>query len=101
MLGYYCLILYICITCLLGEYHIINFTLQVVCEELDWIPFYPGNIGNLKQSHGHKSKKDPPNAEAIPQVLEVCSYWMQSFIKYSKWLENHSNVKAAKFLSKG
>lgn len=74
---------------------------EVVCEELDWIPFYPGNIGNLKQAHGHKSKKDPPNAEAIPQVIDVCSYWMQSFIKYSKWLENPSNVKAARFLSKG
>lgn len=55
-----------------------------------------------KQSHGHKSKREgPPNAEAIPQVLDVCSHWMQSFIKHSKWLENPSNVKAAKFLSKG
>ncbi|KAK9289338.1 hypothetical protein L1049_007493 [Liquidambar formosana] len=75
---------------------------EVVCEELDWLPFYPGNIGTPKQSHGHKSKREgPPNAEAIPQVLDVCSYWMQSFIKYSKWLENPSNVKAARFLSRG
>lgn len=76
--------------------------LQVVCEELDWLLFYPGSTGMPKQSHGHKSKReDPPNAEAIPQVLDVCSHWMQSFIKHSKWLENPSNVKAAKFLSKG
>ncbi|KAJ0088968.1 hypothetical protein Patl1_32642 [Pistacia atlantica] len=75
---------------------------EVVCEELDWLPFYPGNSGTPRQSHVHKSKQEgPPNAEAIPQVLDVCSHWMQSFIKYSKWLENPSNVKAAKFLSRG
>ncbi|PQQ20142.1 uncharacterized protein Pyn_05132 [Prunus yedoensis var. nudiflora] len=75
---------------------------EVVCEELDWLSFYPGNSGAPKQSHGHKSKwEGPPNAEAIPQVLEVCLHWMQSFIKYSKWLESPSNVKAARFLSRG
>ncbi|WCJ34247.1 LETM1-like protein [Euphorbia peplus] len=75
---------------------------EVVCEELDWLPFYPGSTVNAKQNHGHGKKREgPPNAEAIPQVLDVCSYWMQSFIKYSKWLENPSNVKAARFLSRG
>lgn len=75
---------------------------QVVCEELDWLQFYPGNSGTPKESHGHKSKwEGPPNAEAIPQVLDVCFHWMQSFIKYSKWLESPSNVKAARFLSRG
>ncbi|CAN0847198.1 hypothetical protein LINGRAHAP2_LOCUS4844 [Linum grandiflorum] len=74
---------------------------EVVCEELDWLQFYPGHINTLKPSHGHGNKENHPNVEAIPQVLDVCSHWMQSFIKYSKWLENPSNVKAARFLSKG
>ncbi|KAL1204689.1 hypothetical protein V5N11_017305 [Cardamine amara subsp. amara] len=77
---------------------------EVVCEELEWIPFYPNKTGTQppKQSHGHRSKPEgPPNYEVIPQLLDVCSYWLQSFIKYSKWPENPSNVKAAKFLSKG
>ncbi|XP_059646624.1 uncharacterized protein LOC132293255 isoform X2 [Cornus florida] len=75
---------------------------EVVCEELDWLPLYPGNIGTPKFSHGHGSKtKSPPNAEAIPKVLDVCSHWMQSFIKYSNWLENPSNIKAARFLTRG
>ncbi|CAN1277504.1 hypothetical protein LINPERPRIM_LOCUS16342 [Linum perenne] len=74
---------------------------EVVCEELDWLQFYPGHTNTLKSSHGHGNKDSPPNVEAIPQVLDVCSHWMQSFIKYSKWLENPSNVKAARFLSKG
>ncbi|KAK1429259.1 hypothetical protein QVD17_11465 [Tagetes erecta] len=74
---------------------------EVVCEELDWLPFYPGNIDTQKHPHGHKSKKGPPNEDAVPVVLDVCSHWIQSFIKYSKWLENPSNVKAARFLSRG
>ncbi|XVF55788.1 hypothetical protein PTKIN_Ptkin06aG0065100 [Pterospermum kingtungense] len=75
---------------------------EVVCEELDWLPFYPGIVSTSKQSHGHKSKREgPPNMKAIPQVLDVCSHWMQSFIKYSRWLENPANVKVARFLSRG
>ncbi|XP_042512406.1 uncharacterized protein LOC122087374 isoform X2 [Macadamia integrifolia] len=74
---------------------------EVVCEELEWLPFFPSNV-DLKQSRDHKSKREgPPNEEAIPQVLQVCSYWMQGFIKYSNWLENPSNIKAARFLSRG
>ncbi|KAI5425391.1 uncharacterized protein LOC127125609 isoform X2 [Lathyrus oleraceus] len=73
---------------------------EVVCEELDWLPFYPGNINTAKQLHMHKSKHEgPPNAEAVPQALDICSHWMQSFIKYSTWLESPSNVKAARYLS--
>ncbi|KAK7345303.1 hypothetical protein VNO77_15904 [Canavalia gladiata] len=75
---------------------------EVVCEELDWLPFYPGITSITKQSHTHRSKQEgPPNAEAVPQAFDVCSHWMQSFIKYSTWLESPSNVKAAEFLSTG
>ncbi|CAI9780235.1 unnamed protein product [Fraxinus pennsylvanica] len=74
---------------------------EVVCEELDWLPFYPGCSSTSKRTPGHKNREGPPNTEAIHLVLDVCSYWIQSFIKYSKWLENPSNVKAARFLSKG
>ncbi|XP_028795534.1 uncharacterized protein LOC114751038 isoform X2 [Neltuma alba] len=75
---------------------------EVVCEELEWLPFYPGNNSNAKQVNVHKSKPEgPPNAEAVPKALEVCSHWIQSFIKYSTWLESPSNVKAARFLSIG
>ncbi|GJW91767.1 LETM1-like protein [Tanacetum coccineum] len=73
---------------------------EVVCEELDWLPFYPG-VENLRHSHGHRSKQGPPNEEAIAIALDVSLHWFQSFIKYSKWLENPSNVKAARFLSRG
>ncbi|KAG4204755.1 hypothetical protein ERO13_A04G059752v2 [Gossypium hirsutum] len=75
---------------------------EVVCEELEWLPFYPGIFSASKQFHGHKSAREgPPNIKAIPLALDVCSHWMQSFIKYSRWLEIPSNVKAARFLSRG
>ncbi|KAL9267791.1 hypothetical protein AKJ16_DCAP25552 [Drosera capensis] len=73
---------------------------EVVCEELDWLPFYPGYANTMKSSHGSKSDA-PPNIEAIPKALDVCSHWIWSFIKHSKWLKTPSNVKAAKFLSNG
>lgn len=75
---------------------------EVVCEELDWLPFYPGYSNTYKSSHGHKSKsEDPPNVEAILQALNVCSRWIRVFMKHSKWVKNPSNIKAARFLSKG
>ncbi|XP_026439593.1 uncharacterized protein LOC113338377 isoform X1 [Papaver somniferum] len=75
---------------------------EVVCEELEWLPFYPIEEGAVKRCRSHTSKaKGPPNAAAVPQVLDVSSYWMQSFIKYSKWLENPTNIKSAAFLSRG
>lgn len=75
---------------------------EVVCEELEWLPFYPGFTGSSKSMHGHNNNNEgPPNAEALLQVLDVCSHWIQSFIKYSNWLQNPSNIKAAQFLSYG
>lgn len=75
---------------------------EVVCEELEWLPFYPGSDADAKQTAETKVKHDGmPREEAFLLVLDVCSYWMTNFIKYSTWLENPSNIKAARFLSKG
>ncbi|XP_010942618.1 uncharacterized protein [Elaeis guineensis] len=73
---------------------------EVVCEELEWLPFYQRSLSSLTLDD--KGKRDgSPREEAITRSLNVCSYWMTSFIKYSKWLENPSNIKAARFLSRG
>uniref|UniRef100_A0A0E0QKD6 Uncharacterized protein n=1 Tax=Oryza rufipogon TaxID=4529 RepID=A0A0E0QKD6_ORYRU len=69
----------------------------VVCEELEWLPFYSGDV----PAATIEGREDVHKGEIISRVLNVCSYWMTSFIKYSSWLENPSNVKAARFLSKG
>jgi hypothetical protein len=70
---------------------------EVVCEELEWLPFYSGDV----PAATIEGREDVHKGEIISRVLNVCSYWMTSFIKYSSWLENPSNVKAARFLSKG
>ena len=72
---------------------------QVVCEELEWLPFYNDDIPSAKTDT--EGREEVSKGEVISRILNVCSYWMASFIKYSSWLENPSNVKAAKFLSKG
>ncbi|KAL6859075.1 hypothetical protein ACP4OV_018077 [Aristida adscensionis] len=71
---------------------------EVVCEELEWLPFYNSDVPTTTDKEG---SEEMPKGEVISRVLNVCSYWMTSFIKYSSWLENPSNVKAARFLSKG
>ncbi|CAL9100135.1 unnamed protein product [Musa textilis] len=77
-----------------------QFYVEVVCEELDWLPFYRSSISNVKIDN-KDNKEGITKREAISQVLKVCSYWITSFIKYSKWLENPSHIKAARFLSRG
>ncbi|ONK74142.1 uncharacterized protein A4U43_C03F3200 [Asparagus officinalis] len=74
---------------------------EVVCEELEWLPFYQSNVTDAKAAENKGKQEGMPREEAISIVLDVCSYWMTSFIKYSTWLENPSNIKAAKFLSIG
>ncbi|XP_062195536.1 uncharacterized protein LOC133898805 isoform X2 [Phragmites australis] len=72
---------------------------EVVSEELEWLPFYSGDVPTATTDT--EGREEMPKGEVISRVLNVCSYWMSSFIKYSSWLENPSNVKAARFLSKG
>ncbi|KQJ98710.1 uncharacterized protein LOC100844293 isoform X5 [Brachypodium distachyon] len=72
---------------------------EVVCEELEWFPFYYEDVPT--PTTDTEDREEMPKAEVLSRVLNVCSYWMTSFIKYSSWLENPSNVKAARFLSKG
>lgn len=72
---------------------------EVVCEELEWLPFYNDDVPSATTDT--EGREEVSKGKVTSRVLNVCSYWMTSFIKYSSWLENPSNVKAAKFLSKG
>ncbi|KAL9238881.1 hypothetical protein vseg_013252 [Gypsophila vaccaria] len=75
---------------------------EVVCEELDWLPFYPGYGNTFNRKNGHENKSEgPPNSETVKKALDVCSQWTRVFLKHSKWVENPSNIKSARFLSKG
>jgi hypothetical protein len=72
----------------------------VVCEELEWLPFYGNNISSKVAPHGGKEKVLAPK-EVKLRILAVCFYWMKSFAKHSLWLDNPSNVKATSFLARG
>ncbi|KAL3511694.1 hypothetical protein ACH5RR_024411 [Cinchona calisaya] len=37
-----------------------KFVSTVVCEELDWFPFYPGSSSNVRPTLGHKNRKNDP-----------------------------------------
>ncbi|KAF3790537.1 LETM1 and EF-hand domain-containing protein anon-60Da, partial [Nymphaea thermarum] len=76
---------------------------EVVCEELEWLQFYSNS--SVASNHDHEENEwhsqGCSKKEAIVNALETCFHWFESFIKYSSWLENPSNVKAARFLSRG
>ncbi|CAN6439136.1 unnamed protein product [Victoria cruziana] len=76
---------------------------EVVSEELEWLQFYSNSL--VASSHDHEENgrcsQGRSKEEAIVNALETCFHWIESFIKYSTWLVNPSNVKAAKFLSRG
>ncbi|KAJ3704905.1 hypothetical protein LUZ61_008610 [Rhynchospora tenuis] len=73
---------------------------EVVCEELEWLPFYGNDISSKVTTHGSNEKVEAPKDVKL-RILAICFFWMTSFTKHSLWLENPSNVKAASFLSRG
>eukprot|EP01018_Ginkgo_biloba_P012128 Gb_31732 [translate_table: standard] len=75
---------------------------EVVCEEMDWLPFYPdrsSKTGKQVLENRRDQFQTATKMEAMTLALDVCCHWVQSFIKYSVWLEKPSNIKAARFLS--
>ncbi|XP_057865210.2 uncharacterized protein LOC131072923 isoform X1 [Cryptomeria japonica] len=79
-----------------------QFFVEVACEEMEWLPFYPESSATVgKQTNENRSEQlqSVSKLESITLALDVCSHWVQNFIKYSVWLEKPSNIKAAKFLS--
>lgn len=73
---------------------------EVVCEEMDWLPFYPeGSTMGRQVQENRRVHQSVSKMEAVTLALDVCSHWMQHFLKYSVWLEKPSHIKAARFLS--
>ncbi|KAH9317532.1 hypothetical protein KI387_019301, partial [Taxus chinensis] len=77
---------------------------EVVCEEMEWLPFYPESSSTMgKQANENENRsgqlQSVSKMESVTLALDVCSHWVQNFKKYSVWLEKPSNIKAAKFLS--
>eukprot|EP00252_Welwitschia_mirabilis_P004739 TRINITY_DN1502_c0_g1_i2.p1 TRINITY_DN1502_c0_g1~~TRINITY_DN1502_c0_g1_i2.p1 ORF type:complete len:865 (-),score=201.99 TRINITY_DN1502_c0_g1_i2:380-2974(-) len=72
---------------------------EVVCEELEWLPFYPeDSVGSHDSENKSRQHADSKVKDTL-LVIDICSQWVQHFIKYSAWLEKPSNIKAANFLS--
>lgn len=80
--------------------------MQVVCEEMEWLPFYP--VSTAVESHdGHgengKVKSGVGKVEkllAIAVAVHVCSLWVKSFVEHNVWIRQPEGIRAATFLSK-
>lgn len=80
--------------------------MQVVCEEMDWLPFYPVTTAVI--NHGAHEENDKVKSEvgkvekllAIAVAAQVCSIWLKSFVEHNVWIRQPEGVRAATFLSK-
>eukprot|EP00249_Psilotum_nudum_P023590 c28931_g1_i3 orf=712-3279(+) len=73
---------------------------EVVNEELILMPFFQDalNISYVKEGSNEAVSKEELE-ESIFTALNVCSCWVEVFIKYSRWFQRAESVHAMKFLS--
>ncbi|CAK9200674.1 unnamed protein product [Sphagnum troendelagicum] len=77
--------------------------IEVVCEEMEWLPFYPGSPqsaahgehGNVMGMVGKVEKQ-----AGIIVALQVCSMWVDSFLQQSTWVQQPQGILSATFLQK-
>ncbi|KAH9542515.1 hypothetical protein CY35_13G011400 [Sphagnum magellanicum] len=77
--------------------------IEVVCEEMEWLPFYPGSPqsaahgehGNVMGMVGKVEKQ-----AGIIVALQVCSMWVDSFLQHSTWVQQPQGILSATFLQK-
>lgn len=78
--------------------------MQVVCEEMAWLSFYPGTSPITGHGEEHDkvktgvSKVDKQRSIAL--AVQVCSLWVDSFVLNSAWVQQPEGVRAASFLQK-
>lgn len=80
--------------------------LQVVCEEMEWLRFYPLSLSLLvRETHGGKGKVKAGIGKAekllaIAVAVQVCSSWVNSFTQHSTWVQQPEGFRASAFLAK-
>ncbi|KAH7443213.1 hypothetical protein KP509_02G026100 [Ceratopteris richardii] len=77
-----------------------QFFIEVVSEEMDWLPFYPVSLSVEQVFHKQNEPSNSLNSEAIVKALDQCSRWINDFLKYSTWVQQPSGARAKAFLLK-
>ncbi|CAM6050274.1 unnamed protein product [Sphagnum compactum] len=77
--------------------------IEVVCEEMEWLPFYPGSP-QMGAHEGHDNVKarisKAEKQAAIAVALQVCSMWVDSFVRHSSWVQQPQGIRSSTFLQK-
>ena len=72
---------------------------QVACEEMKWLPFYPTSASTTSNASQEPGKKaSATNVEVINSGLDLCSQWISHFLKYSTWVQQPAGARALSFL---
>jgi hypothetical protein len=78
--------------------------LQVVCEEMEWLYFYPGSPSAKSHDEHKKVKSGVSKAEkqmALVVAVQTSSLWVRSFGRYSTWIRKPQGFRGTTFLEKG
>lgn len=78
--------------------------MQVVCEEMEWLSFYPGSPPAKSHNEHKKVMSGVSKAEkqmALGVAIQMCSSWVGSFGRYSTWVLQPQGFRGATFLEKG
>ncbi|CAK9873735.1 unnamed protein product [Sphagnum jensenii] len=77
--------------------------IEVVCEEMEWLPFYPGSpqMGAHEEHDNVKARISKAEKQAaIAVALQVCSMWVDSFVRHSSWVQQPQGIRSSTFLQK-
>uniref|UniRef100_A0A7I4AMQ8 Letm1 RBD domain-containing protein n=1 Tax=Physcomitrium patens TaxID=3218 RepID=A0A7I4AMQ8_PHYPA len=77
---------------------------EVVCEEMEWLSFYPGSPPAKSHNEHKKVMSGVSKAEkqmALGVAIQMCSSWVGSFGRYSTWVLQPQGFRGATFLEKG
>lgn len=77
---------------------------QVVCEEMEWLSFYPGSPPAKSREEHKKVKSGVSKAEkqmALGVAVQTCSLWVRSFGRYSTLIRKPQGFRGTTFLEKG
>jgi hypothetical protein len=78
--------------------------MQVVCEEMAWLSFYPGASPITGHGEDHDkvktgvSKVDKQRSIAL--AVQVCSLWVDSYMQNSAWVQQPEGFRASSFLQR-
>nr|XP_024356431.1 uncharacterized protein LOC112272673 isoform X2 [Physcomitrium patens] len=80
--------------------------IEVVCEEMEWLPFYPVSATAVSLDAHEEDSEVKSRVGKVEKLLaiavsaQVCSLWVKNFVEHNVWIRQPEGTRAATFLLK-